>query len=441
MKLRPITALILAALAGPVAGEDLMQVYREAQRNDPSLAAARANWTATQERVPQARSALLPNVSAGGTAYLNDGRTDFTGGNVPVTANSYSNAGLTISASQPLYRKQNQLAYDQAQRLVEQADFTLAVAQQELILRVAIVYFDVLLAEVNIELAEAQKAAVSEQLAQAKRNFEVGVATITDTNEAQARYDTIVAQEIAARNDLDNRRTALRAIIGRMPGALKKLGPAFEPELPSPNVLETWLERALTENLNVRIAGYNVDVASLEIERARAGHLPTVDLVAGAGVTWGTGSLASDFNYNSRDARIGVAVNVPLYQGGFVESRVREAIALQDSARQVLETARRNAIFNAQNGFTGVNSAAASVTAFKQALRSAETALASNKLGQEVGVRTNLDVLNVQQNVYSTRRDLAQAYFNYLIAHLRLKAAVGSLTEADVEAINRRLRG
>ncbi len=441
MKLRPITALILAALAGPVAGEDLMQVYREAQRNDPSLAAARANWTATQERVPQARSALLPNVSAGGTAYLNDGRTDFTGGNVPVTANSYSNAGLTISASQPLYRKQNQLAYDQAQRLVEQADFTLAVAQQDLILRVAIVYFDVLLAEVNIELAEAQKAAVSEQLAQAKRNFEVGVATITDTNEAQARYDTIVAQEIAARNDLDNRRTALRAIIGRMPGALKKLGPAFEPELPSPNVLETWLERALTDNLNVRIAGYNVDVASLEIERARAGHLPTVDLIAGAGVTWGTGSLASDFNYNSRDARIGVAVNVPLYQGGFVESRVREAIALQDSARQVLETARRNAIFNAQNGFTGVNSAAASVTAFKQALRSAETALASNKLGQEVGVRTNLDVLNVTQNVFQTRRDLADAYFKYLIAVLRLKAASGTLSELDLEDINRRLGG
>jgi outer membrane protein len=441
MKLRPITALILAALAGPVAGEDLMQVYREAQRNDPSLAAARANWTATQERVPQARSALLPNVSAGGTAYLNDGRTDFTGGNVPVTANSYSNAGLTISASQPLYRKQNQLAYDQAQRLVEQADFTLAVAQQELILRVAEAYFAVLLAEVNIELAEAQKAAVSEQLAQAKRNFEVGVATITDTNEAQARYDTIVAQEIAARNDLDNRRTALRAIIGRMPGALKKLGPAFEPELPSPNVLETWLERALTENLNVRIAGYNVDVASLEIERARAGHLPTVDLIAGAGVTWGTGSLASDFNYNSRDARIGVAVNVPLYQGGFVESRVREAIALQDSARQVLETARRNAIFNAQNGFTGVNSAAASVTAFKQALRSAETALASNKLGQEVGVRTNLDVLNVTQNVFQTRRDLADAYFKYLIAVLRLKAASGTLSELDLEDINRRLGG
>jgi outer membrane protein len=441
MKLRLSTALILAALAGAAAAEDLMQVYREAQQSDPSLAAARANWAATQERVPQARAALLPNVSAGGTAYLNDGRTDFSGGTVPVTANGYSNAGLTISASQPLYRKQNSVAFDQSKRIVEQADFTLAAAQQELILRVAIAYFDVLLAEVNIELAEAQKAAVSEQLAQAKRNFEVGVATITDTNEAQARYDTIVAQEILARNNLDNKRTALRTIIGRMPGELKKLGPAFEPELPNPNVLDTWLGRALADNVNVRVAGYNVDVATLEIERARAGHLPTVDLVAGAGFTWGSGSLASDFNYNQRNAQLGVVLNVPIYQGGFVDSRVREATAQLESARQSLEVARRNAISNAQVGFTGVNSSAANVVALKQALRSAETALASNKLGQEVGVRTNLDVLNVTQDVFQRRRDLAQAYFDYLIAVLRLKAASGVLSELDLEDINRRLGG
>jgi len=299
----------------------------------------------------------------------------------------------------------------------------------------------VLLAEVSIELAEAQKAAVSEQLAQAKRNFEVGVATITDTNEAQARYDTIVAQEILARNNLDNKRTALRTIIGRMPGELKKLGPAFEPELPNPNVLDTWLGRALADNVNVRVAGYNVDVATLEIERARAGHLPTVDLVAGAGFTWGSGSLASDFNYNQRNAQLGVVLNVPIYQGGFVDSRVREATAQLESARQSLEVARRNAISNAQVGFTGVNSSAANVVALKQALRSAETALASNKLGQEVGVRTNLDVLNVTQDVFQRRRDLAQAYFDYLIAVLRLKAASGVLSELDLEDINRRLGG
>ncbi len=444
VRLLAAVPLALAVLLGPdraARAEDLVQIYREAQQHDPTLAGARATWLATQERVPQARSALLPNVSLSGSANVNDGRTSVQGAGGSVTANNYGNAAFTVSASQPLYRQQNTLAFDQSRRLVEQADFTLAASQQELIIRVTVVYFDVLLALINVELSEAQKAAVSEQLAQAKRNFEVGVATITDTNEAQARFDSIVAQEIAARNDLDNRRSALRAIIGRMPRELARLGPGFEPGLPTPNFLDHWLDRALTDNLAVRIAGYNVDVASLEIDRARAGHLPTLDLVASAGQNFGTGSLASDLTLNSRSAQIGVALIVPIYQGGFTDSRVRETIALRDTARQNLETARRNALFNAQVGFTGVNSAVASVKAFEQALRSAQSALESNRLGQEVGVRTNLDVLNVTQQVFQTRRDLAQAYFNYLISVLRLKASVGALTEEDLEDINRRLRG
>ncbi|HEX4883088.1 MAG TPA: TolC family outer membrane protein [Casimicrobiaceae bacterium] len=444
MKLRLLAVavpLALAAFAAPVGAEDLLQIYREAQQHDPSLAAARANWSATQERVPQARAGLLPNVGASGSATANDGRTSLHGDSRSIVANNYGNAGFTISASQPLYRQANVVALDQARRQVEQADFTLASSQQELMIRVTVAYFDVLLAEVNVELSVAQKAAVSEQLAQARRNFEVGVATITDTNEAQARYDSIVAQEISARNDLDNRRVALRAIIGRMPGDLKKLGPSFEPTLPEPNVLDHWLDRALTDNLNVRIAGYTFDVASLEIDRARAGHLPTVDLVASAGQSWGSGSLSNDFRSDSRSVQIGVALNVPIYQGGFVDSRVREAISLQESSRQNLEVARRNALANTQVGFAGVNSAVASVKAFEQALRSAQTALESNRLGQEVGVRTNLDVLNVTQQLFQTRRDLAQAYFNYLISVLRLKASVGSLTEQDIEDINRRLGG
>lgn len=441
MMLRLLLLVLPLALAAPVRAEDLVQIYREAQQNDPTLAAARANWAATQERVPQARAGLLPNVGLAGSANANEGRSSTRSDPRFVLSNNYGTAAFTISASQPLYRQQNVVALDQARRVVEQADYTLAATQQDLILRVTVAYFDVLLAEVNVELAEAQKRAVSEQLAQAKRNFEVGVATITDTNEAQARYDSIVAQEIAARNDLDNRRTALRTIIGRMPADLKKLGPGFEPSVPEPNVLDHWLDRALTDNLSVRIAGYNLDVATLEIDRARAGHLPTVDLVASLGQTFGTGSLASEDRFNSRSAAVGVALNVPLYQGGFVDSRVRETISLQDNARQNVEVARRNALASAQVGFAGVNSAVASVKAFEQALRSAQTALDSNRLGQEVGVRTNLDVLNVTQQLFQVRRDLAQAYFNYLISVLRLKASIGALNEQDLEEINRRLAG
>src|SRR6476469_7709824 len=443
---RPLSVIVLTAaltlgVSQRVAAEDLLQIYREAVRNDPALAAARANWEATQERIPQARAGLLPNVNLSASANASYFGTNIDSDPHIAINRSFGAGGLTVSAAQPLYRYANTVAYSQAVQQVEQADYTLASARQDLILRVATAYFDVLLAQFNVELAESQKAAVSEQLAQAKRNFEVGVATITDTNEAQAKYDSIVAQEISARNDLENKRTALRAIIGRFPQDLKRLGQGFDPTPPSPNSLDVWVDRALADNPSVRIARYNAEIAALEIERQRAGRLPTLDLVASANAQFGTAATITNAVNDIRQAAIGLALTVPLYQGGFVDSRVREALALQENARQNLEVARRNALFNAQTGFTGVNSAAASVKAFEQALVSAQTAYESNKTGQEVGVRTNLDVLNTQQNVFQTRRDLAQAYFNYLVGILRLKAAVGSLDEQDLVDVNRRLRG
>ena len=426
--------------------DDLVQVYREAQQNDPVLASARATWTATQERVPQARAGLLPTVNGTGSANVNAQRTEVQ--TTPTVAGSevFLNYGATISASQPLFRLQNVAVFKEAGQQVVQADYVLASAQQDLILRVAQAYFDVLLAQFTVELSESQKAAVSEQLAQAKRNFEVGVSTITDTNEAQARYDTIQAQEIAARNDLDNKMTALRVIIGHAPGELKRLGPGFEPALPEPNDPEYWAGRALNENYAVRIARANLAIATLEVERARAAHYPTVDAVASVGLNGATGGVssggvASNADVRGRNAILGLQVAVPIYQGGAVESRVREAIAQEDRSRQDLETNRRNALFLAQTGFSGVTSAAASIKAFEQALVSAQSAYESNRLGLEVGVRTTLDVLNVQQTVFQTRRDLAQAYFNYLVGLLRLKAAVGALTDADLEDVNRRLAG
>ena len=446
MKKRSIPALVAGlglafALARPVSAEDLLQIYREAVKNDPAIAAAKASWEATQEKAPQARAGLLPNVSASANISANNyDATIKTDPQQDINRNFAQAIGV-ISASQPLYRYQNVVLYDQAKVQVTQADYVLSVAQQDLIVRVAVAYFDVLLAQFNIELAESQKKAVVEQLAQAKRNFEVGVATITDTNEAQAKYDAIVAQEILTRNEYDNRLTALRAIIGRTPRDLKRLGTGFEPAPPEPNFSDYWVDRALKENLNVRIAESNLEIAKLEVDRARGGHYPTVDLVASYTAQGANAAVSSSVGSNQRQAVLGVQLNVPIYQGGFVDSRVREAIALLEKSRQDLEGARRAALFQAQTGFTGVASAAASVRAFEQAVVSAESALASNILGQEVGVRTFLDVLNVQQNVYSTRRDLAQAYFQYLIGTLRLRFAIGTLSEIDLEDINRRLRG
>jgi len=434
-----------AVLLPSAAAEDLLQIYRDAVASDPTLASARATWMATQEVVPQARANLLPSVTLAANATEQDFHEKLHTDPAVTFSQRFPQYQYTVSASQPLFRQQNRVALDQAKQTVGQSDFVLASSQQELILRVAQAYLDVLLARFNIELTESQKAAVSENLAQAKRNFEVGTATITDTNDAQAKYDQIVAQEISTQNDLDNKLATLRAIIGRAPKELKPFGGKFEPQLPTPNSLEAWIEAAVRDNPQVRIAQSNYDIAVLEVDRQRAGHYPTVDLVASfnqayAGGSSGT-SLTSAAAYDSRLGVIGLQLNVPLYLGGSIDSRVRQAVANQEKARQDLETARRSAQLLAQTAFSGVTSGVAQVNAFEQAVKSAQVSYDSTKLGLEVGVRTNLDVLNQQQQVFQTRFNLAQSYYNFVINSLRLKQAAGTLTEADVAELNRALGG
>ncbi len=448
--LKRTLAIALGAMLGgalqPALAEDLLQIYREAVANDPTLASARASWEATREVVPQARAGLLPSVTLQGNAngehFHERLHTDPA---LSVTQN-FPAANYTVSASQPLYRRQNLVALEQAKQTVGQSDYVLASVRQDLIVRVAQAYLDVLLARFNIELTESQKAAVSENLAQAKRNFEVGTATITDTNDAQAKYDQIVAQQISAQNDLDNKIAALRAIIGRAPGELKRFGGAFAPELPTPNALDAWIDAAVRDNPQVRVAQANYDIAVLEVDRQRAGHYPTVDLVASfnqayAGATPSVGSSFASTANDSRTGVIGVQLNVPLYLGGSIESRVRQAVSNLEKARQDLEASRRSAQLLAQISFSGVMSGVAQVNAFDQAVKSAQVSYDSTKLGLEVGVRTNLDVLTHQQQVFQTRVNLAQSYYNFVINGLRLKQAVGTLSEADVEELNRALGG
>ncbi len=440
-------AFVLCAAMGAVlpsaAAEDLLQIYRDAVANDPTLASARATWLAIQETVPQARAGLLPSVTLQGNANRQDFYEKLHTDPGITFKERFPQINYIVSASQPLFRKQNLVALDQAKQTVGQSDFVLASTRQDLILRVAQAYLDVLLARFNIELTESQKAAVSENLAQAKRNFEVGTATITDTNDAQAKYDQIVAQEISTQNDLDNKLAALRAIIGRPPKDLKPFGGRFEPQLPAPNTLDAWIEAAVRDNPQVRIAQANYDIAVLEVDRQRAGHYPTVDLVASfnQGYQGGSSSTSqtSTAAFDSRLALIGVQLNVPLYLGGSIESKVRQAVANQEKARQDLEAVRRGAQLAAQTAFNGVTSGVAQVNAFEQAVKSAQVSYDSTKLGLEVGVRTNLDVLNQQQQVFQTRFNLAQSYYNFVINSLRLKQAVGTLTEADVAELNRAL--
>jgi outer membrane protein len=254
-----------------------------------------------------------------------------------------------------------------------------------------------------------------------------------------------VAQEIAAHNDFDNKVAALRAIIGRQPKELRRFEANYDPQLPTPNALEVWIDSALHDNSQVRIAQSNYDIAVLEVDRQRAGHYPTLDLVASFNQGYfgaGTQVTISSFVANDqRQGQIGVQLNVPLYLGGSIESKVRQAVAGQEKARQDLEAARRAAELLAQTAFTGVTSGVAQINAFKQALVSAQVSYDSTKLGLEVGVRTNLDVLNQQQQVYQTRFNLAQSYYNFILSSLKLKQAVGTLSEADVDEVNRAFGG
>jgi outer membrane protein len=437
----PLKLAVAAALAVSLHGNaaDLLDVFRQAQTSDAVYAGARATWAAAQERIPQGRAGLLPQASVSANTLYNDRTVAFRVPGIPGSSTQFNSNAITVNITQPIYRRQNLIAYRQAHNQVDQADAQFAQAAQDLIVRVAQGYFDVLLAQDNVALAQAQKTAIGQQLEQAKRNFEVGTATITDTHEAQARYDLTVSQEIAAQNDLELRRRSLEQIIAQPAPQLAPLSTRLALKPPEPAVMDTWVDEARRTNLQVRAAESGLQIASQTIERARAGHYPTLDAIAsyqeqaqGAGI-----SGVQSPGFDARVKAIGLQVTIPIYQGGLVNSQVRESIANEDRARQDLENARRTAEFNVRQAYLGVSSGLAQVQALQAALVSSESQLESTRLGQQVGVRTQVDVLNAQQQLYTARRDLAQARYNYVMSLLRLKAAIGQLTEDDITDVNR----
>ena len=439
-----LAVLISTLFATSAAADDLLQLYREARQKDSTLASAKAAWQATQEKIPQARSGLLPSVSVASSATytIPDSTVQPTVSGFSKSTQVNSNIALnaSVSASQPLYRRQNNIVLDQAKVQVAQSTYVLQSADQDLAVRLAQAYFDVLLAQDTLAFVGAQKAATAESLAQAKRNFEVGTATITDTNEAQARYDQIVAQEIASLNDIEIKRRAIEVIIGRTSPALKPLAPNPPLETPAPDNLDAWSSKAEQGNLSILIANASLDIANLEVDRNRAARDPVVDLTGSYGHNEITGLTSAYPGTSLRQGVIGIQLSMPLYTGGLLDSRIREALANQDRARQDLESAKRSAAQSARTSYLNVTNGIAQVKALEQAVISAEVALASSKLGMEVGVRTNVDVLNAQQQVFSARRDLASARYAVITNTLRLKSATGSLIDTDLETVNRALR-
>jgi outer membrane protein len=436
MKLKPLFLATFLGASVWAQAADLLETFHAAQANDPVFAAARATQQAGQEKLPQGRSLLMPSINLNANTTFNNQDARYQGFLSQASGNyNYNSHGYGVTLVQPLFRQQNWQVYSESELQAAQAELQLKIAEQDLILRVAQAYFDVLIAQDSVGLVTTQKTAISEQHEQAKRNFEVGSATVTDTLEAQARYDLTGAQEIAARNNLEIKRSALQQLINATPGDLAPLGKELKLETPQPADMQKWVESAQSSNLQLAITQAGAEIADKEVARNRGGHYPTVDLVANYSNNTTGGVLSNDTTSKS----VGVQLNMPLFQGGVVNSRWREAEANRERARQELENARRNVVQQARQAYLGVVSGVAQVQALQQALTSSESVLEASKLGQEVGVRTNLDVLNAQQQLFSTRRDLYQAQYDYLLSQLRLKQAVGSLGEEDLSKVNQAL--
>jgi outer membrane protein len=326
------------------------------------------------------------------------------------------------------------------------ADVQFGLARQDLILRVSQAYFDVLTAQDVLAAQTQLRQAAAEQLDIAKTSFEVGTVTITDVHEAQSRFDLAQAQEIAARGDIEVRRQSLAQIIGKEPETLAGLRPGVTIGRPQPDAAAAWMAAAEQGGFGVQLQQLAREIAGREVERSRAGHYPTLDVVAthsrsssGSGFSQSTlGDSQSTLGGTSRteSSTIGLQLNVPLYQGGAISSRVREAVALQAQAEADLEDARRNAALAARQAYVGVTSGIAQVGALEAAEVSSTSALDANRLGYEVGVRINIDVLNSLSQLADTQRQLARARYDTLIAQLRLKAAAGTLSEDDVREVN-----
>lgn len=426
------TFIATAFLSLNAGASDLLQVYKEALANDAQYSAARAAKLAGAERSVQGRSALLPRVGLSGGVSKTHSEFDPDVGNT-IKSNSTGNS-VTLSLSQPLFNLGTWESYEQSKLAVVVSEIQFAQAQQDLMLRVSQAYFDVLAAENTLQTLQAQKVATAEQLASAKRNFEVGTQTITDTHEAQSAFDLVTAQVLAGEGDLEVKRAALRQIIGKDAGNLARLKDGVQLSSPVPAQINEWVSTAEKQNFAVTSSQVSLEIAQREIKKSRSGHLPTIDFSASTGRS--TGNSAAAIQGVSKPTTVGVSVNIPLFSGFGTDSRVRETIALEDKARNDLESARRAAAQSARQAYIGVVSGLSQIKAFEAAEISSQSALDSTKLGYQVGVRINIDVLNAQQKLSNTRQSLAKARYDNIINGLRLKAAAGTLKEADLAEVN-----
>ena len=425
---------VFAGTSGLAQAQSLLQMTEQAQSYDATWQSARAQRDASVSQSAQAKADLLPQVGLQAGRQHSDNRIH---GSFPTQSLSARQDSASLQAKQPLYNPANYATYRQGERNLDLADAQLEAAWQDLVVRTAKAYFQILTHQDTLQFIQAQKRAVAEQFEYAKRNFEIGTATVTDSLEAQARLDLIEAQEIATANDLSVAQAALEQLIGTSNIAP---WPMAQPQrLPAlmPNDLAIWLDTAQARSPLIRQAQVALDMSKLETEKAYAGHKPTVDLQASYGTQRNpNGTMAMGAAHNATVGTIGVVMNIPLFAGFAVQNRVKETLSLEDKALADLDHAKRQVALAVRTAFLGVQSALRQAQALEAAVASSKNALEANELGYEVGVRINLDVLNSQSQLFQSQKDLAQVRHNVLLGQLQLRQATGNLSMHDVEAVN-----
>ena len=417
---------------------DLLEVYDLAVVNDPTFLEAAANRESAQESRPQAIANLLPVLSAVGTSQdtrLHNKKVTFQTGPRADKTQSFWTHSITVDLTQPIFNVDFWVQFSQSENQIAQADAEYGAVGQDLIERTTSAYLDVLLAKDTLDFSVSEKRAFARQLEQAKQRFEVGLIAITDVYEIQAGYDTSAADVIKAENDLDDRKEELREIIGDNPVDLAGLGTDLPLLNPDPEDIDVWTQLAKAHNFNIIARQNQAEFTKKTIERQRSGHYPTLDIVG----SYGYQDDNSSFGLRGDTGRIGLELNVPLFEGGGVNSRTRQAFSDFQAAQQQLEKERRSVIRQVKNGYRGVISTIGQVKARAATVRSSKSSLEATKAGYDVGTRTSVDVVAEQRNLFRSKRDHAQTRYDYVKNWLRLKAAVSDLSRNDLERFNRLL--
>ena len=435
-RLLPFVVSLTLAYGTSAQAQSLQDLYDAARGHDATFISAKAQFEANLAKANQALGGILPNIALSASAS----RTDFSlrpDGQPTATSRMFGTGTAAVTLTQPLYRPAAWAAYRQGGQQLQQAAAQYEAAEQDLLVRVSQAYFDVLTSEDSLAFVKAQKQAVGEQLASAKRNFEVGTATITGVRDAQARFDLTTAQEIAAENDLRIKRLALDLVVGLQNAQPKRLANRAQLVEPPKEPVDAWVSQSEANSPAVKQALLAYEVAKLEVDKANAGHKPTLDAqVSYAGTRNVNGNAVSTTGSHVFNPSAAVVLNMPLFAGLTTMYRVREATALENKAQSDLEAAKRNTAQATRTAYYGLMAGLSQVKAYEAAEASSQSALDANKLGYSVGVNINIDVLNSQSQLYQTKRDLAKARYDVLVGNLKLRQAAGTLTPQDLTSIN-----